>query len=68
MLGQLIVSAANNDGVKEVFVEVIHVFDHSALKAAGDSQVIEDREMLDVLAEADAARMRSDGDAELGGH
>ena len=49
-----------------MFVEVVHVFDHAAVLASGDGGVIEEGEVLDQLAEANAAGVRADRDAELG--
>jgi hypothetical protein len=67
-VGDEIVAAADDDGVAEVFVEMVDVLDDTVGEGTGDGEEIEDGEMLDVLAEADAAGVGADGYAELGGH
>ena len=49
-----------------MLVQVLHVLEHAILERAADGDVVEDRDVLHVLAKADAARVRADGDAELG--
>ncbi len=56
----------DHDGVDEVFVEVVDVLDHPVLPRTRDGHVVEHREVLDQLAESDAARVRADGHLELG--
>ena len=51
-----------------MLVQVIDVLDDPPVERAADRDVVEDRQVLDVLAQADAAGMRADRDAELGGH
>ena len=51
-----------------MLVQVIHELAHVVLEGAGDRDVVEDREVLDVLAQADAARVRADRHPELLGH
>ena len=61
-------SAANRDWMPEVLVEVVHVFDHSVFHRAGDAKEIEDRKMLNILAQADTTNMRTNRNAELRSH
>ena len=49
----------------EVLVEVVDVLDHAVGQVGRDADVVEDREVLDELAEADAAGVRADGHPEL---
>ena len=49
-----------------MLVQMIHVFDDALLERRADADVVEDREVLDVLAEPDASGMRADGNAEPG--
>ena len=51
-----------------MLVQVIDVLDHAALHRAGHRDVVEHRQMLHVLAQADAAGVRADRDAELRRH
>ena len=48
-----------------MLVEVVDVLDHAAFPGAADGDVVEHRQVLDELAEADAAGVRADRDAEL---
>ena len=50
-----------------MLVQVVHVLDDPTVHRSADGDVVEDREVLDVLAQADAAGVRADGHAELGG-
>ena len=59
-------TAADRRRVHEVLVQVVHVFHDPVLEGAADRDVVEDREVLDILAETDAARVRADRDPELG--
>ena len=52
-------------GYFEVFVQVVDVLDD--ILSAADTQVVEHGEVLDVLAQADTAGVRADGDFVLGG-
>ena len=54
--------------VLEVLVQMIDVLDHSILHAAAHRDVVEERQMLHVLAETDAAGMRTNRDSELRRH
>ena len=49
-------------------MEVVDVLDHPALERAADAHVVDDRQVLDQLAQSDAAGVRADRDAELGRH
>ena len=53
--------------MQEVLVQVVNPLDDAVVERAADRDVVEHREVLDVFAQADAAGMRADGDAELGG-
>ena len=55
-------------GSAEVLVQVVDPLDDAVLQRAADADEVEDGEMLHVLAEADAAGMRADRDAELRRH
>ncbi len=57
-----------DDGVEELLVQVVHVLEDPVLKGGTDVDVVEDREVLHVLAQADAARVRADGHLKLPGH
>lgn len=48
-------------------MQMIDVLDDAVVGGAGDGEVVEHREVLDEFAQSDAARVRADGDAELGG-
>ena len=67
-LGSPVTPALDDDGILEVLVKVIHVLDHAVLDRPGDGDVVEEREMLDVLAQADAPGMRAHRDALLRRH
>ena len=60
-------AVADVDGSEEVFVEVVDELDDAVLEGGGDAEEVEDGEVLDVLAEADAAGVGADGDAEFCG-
>src|SRR5262245_29204912 len=60
--------ALNDDWILEVLVQVIDVFDHAPFHRASYRDVVEHREMLHVFAQADAARVRTDGNPELRRH
>jgi hypothetical protein len=68
VVGNHVMAAADDDGMKEVFVEVVDVFDDAIGEGAGDGEEVEDGEVLDVLAEADAAGVGADGDVEFCSH
>ena len=50
-----------------MLVEMVDVFDHAVLRAAGDRDIVEHRQVLHQLAQSDAARVRAHRHAELGG-
>src|SRR5207244_8532342 len=52
--------------IDEVLVQMVDVLDHPTGQVAADRDVIEDRQVLDELAQAHAARVRADGDTEAG--
>ena len=62
----MVAPAADHDRVDEVLVQVVDVLDHAAVGGAGDGEVVEHREVLDELAQPDAARVRADRQPELG--
>jgi len=51
-----------------MLVEVVHVLEHAVLQRGAHPDVVEDREVLHVLAEAHAARVRADRHPEPGRH
>ncbi len=57
----------NHRRIQEMLVEVIGVFQRAMLKRGADTDVIKNRKMLDILAQAQAARVWADGHAEFGG-
>jgi hypothetical protein len=58
----------HHHGIDEMLMQVIDVFDHPPLERSTDTNVVDDRQMLDQLAQADAARMGTDRHAGLGRH
>ena len=64
----LVARVANDDRIDEVLVQMVDVLDHPAVERARHAHVVDDREVLHELAQADAAGMRADRHAELGGH
>lgn len=64
--GGLVVAVADDRGVEEVLVQVVDVLEDGAL--ARDDDVVDGAEVLRVLGQADAARVRHDGHAVLLGH
>src|SRR5215217_9473935 len=65
--GRHVAAVLDPHGVEEVLVQVVHVLQDAVLQRGANSYVVEDREVLDVLAQAHAARVRADRDSELGG-
>src|SRR5215469_13652756 len=63
--GRHIAAGAHAHGIDEVLVQMVDEFQHPALHAGADADEIDHRQMLDIFAEADAAGMRADGNAEL---
>src|SRR5258708_11599978 len=55
----------HRDGVDEVFVQVVDEFARTVFQGSADRDVVEDRQVLDVLTESDAAGVRADGHTEL---
>ncbi len=68
VVGDHVMAAADDDGMKEVFVKVVDVLDDTVGEGAGDGEEVEDGEVLDVLAEADAAGVGADGNVEFCSH
>src|SRR5207253_5927288 len=58
----------DDDRVHKMLVQVGCVLDHAILQRAANRDVVEEREMLHILTEANAARVRTDRDAEFGCH
>ena len=58
-LRRQVAAVAHRDGVLEVLMQVVNVFDHAVLQAATDPDVVEDREVLDMFAESDTAGVGS---------
>src|SRR4051794_16435475 len=50
-----ITRVADDARIDEVFVQMIDVLAHPVFQAAADGDVVEDRDVLDVLAESDTA-------------
>src|ERR1700690_4678589 len=65
--GQPVAPTLDDNRVAKVLVKVVHVLDHPPIQAAADGDVVEWREVLDVLTQAYAARMWADRHAEPGG-
>ena len=65
--GRHVTASPDDDGILEVLVQVIDVFDHPSFHRSGHGDVVEHRQMLHVLAQADAAGVRAHRHAELGG-
>src|SRR5437588_9774046 len=64
--GRQVAAVTHHDGIHEVLVQVIHIFDHAILERGADGDVVEHREVLYVLAQPDTARMRTYRNPELG--
>jgi para-nitrobenzyl esterase len=60
------VTAADADGIDEVLVEMVDEFDDEGVVGGGSAEIVEGGEVLDVFAEADAAGVGADRDAEFG--
>src|SRR5947209_3921469 len=63
-----IVSIANDHWIAKVLVQVIDIFDDTVLQRGTDRDVIEDRDMLHIFAETNAARMWTHRHAKFRGH
>src|SRR6266567_831772 len=64
-LRQQIPPPANPHWIDKVLMQVVHIFNHAVLHAAGDAEVVEGRKMLHILAQANAAGVRADRNLEL---
>jgi len=58
----------DDDRVHKMLVQVGSVLDHAVLQRAADRDVVEERKMLHIFRQANAAGVWTDRDAELGGH
>ena len=58
---------AHDDRIDEVLVQMIYVLDHTVVLRRRNRDVVEHGEVLYELAQANAASVRADGHAELGG-
>ena len=63
--GRQVTAVADDCGVNEVFVKMIYPLDNAVFQGSTDGNVVEHREVLDVLAEADATGVRADWDLEM---
>ena len=63
-----VAAAADDDRGMEVFVQVVDELDDAVLEGGGDAQLVEDGDVLDVLAQTDATGVRADRDAKLCSH
>src|SRR5437899_397683 len=61
-----VTAVANDNRVEEVLVEVLDVLEDAVFERPADRDVIEQRDVLHVLAKADPAGMWADRHAELG--
>jgi hypothetical protein len=66
ILRQYVVAVPHRDGMNEVLVQMIGKLDDAIFQTAADVDVVEDREVLHVLAQTDAARVWADGNVEVG--
>ena len=60
-----VAAAAHAHRVDEVLVQVVGELDRAVLQAAADADVVDQRDVLPVLAQAEAAGVRADRHAEL---
>src|SRR4030095_10148748 len=60
-------ATSNLDRVNEMFVQMIHIFDHSIFHRSAHGNEIKHREMLDMFAQSHPAGVRTDRDAKLRG-
>src|SRR5215472_10809194 len=60
-----IATAPGRDRVQEMLVQMVGEFGHSALEAAADADVVNQRHVLGVLAEAETTRVRTDRNVEF---
>src|SRR6266852_4615558 len=63
-----IVTVPDRSRKDKVFVKMIDVFDDAILKRGANRYVVDQRKVLDIFAQANAAGMRAHGDAELCRH
>src|SRR3954453_18594250 len=61
----LVAAADDADRVDEVLVQVVDELAYPVVERAAEGDVVEDRDVLGVLAEPDSARVRADRHAEL---
>src|SRR5256712_11738818 len=66
--GRHVAPALDRDRIDEVLVEMIDVLEHAVLQRSGHRDVVDERDVLHVLAQPDASGMRADRYAELRGH
>src|SRR5262245_22281103 len=67
-LGRHVAPAAHDDGIDEMLVEVIDELGDAVVHPSRHREAVPHRQVLDQLAEPDAAGVRADRDAELRGH
>src|SRR5581483_12272757 len=65
--GGQVAPVADHHRVGEVVVQVVDVLDDPVVAGTGDGEVVEHRQVLHEFAQAHAAGVRADRDAELGG-
>src|ERR1700730_7901313 len=63
--GRKVMPVLDTRGINEVLVQVVDVLAHAVFKGCAHSDVIEDREVLDVFAQANPTGVRADRNAEL---
>src|SRR3990172_3883565 len=62
---RLVAALFHHAGIEKMLMQVVDELGGSPLKRSADTDVVEDRFMLHVFTQADAAGMRADGDAEF---
>src|SRR5204863_30179 len=65
--GRHVMAAPYHHGINEMLVQVIYELDAATCERTAHGDVVEDRKVLHVLAQAHAARVRADRHAELRG-
>src|SRR5262249_17936869 len=60
-----IATASGPDGGQEMLVQMVSEFCHAALETAADADIVNQRQVLGVLAETETARVRADRNLEL---
>lgn len=66
--GSHVAAVLHDDGMNKVFVEMVDVFEDAALCGCRDTDVVNEGEVLDVFAEADATGVWADRHIEFLGH